>query len=155
MKTTILIFALFCVIPPQLRATEESFRVQILAITPEPDAPDEYRISLRQFEQPYSKRPLKQPRQIVWHIRYAAATFQHDSFLTHEEYLRAVTLLRGCLAHAEGRFQLALASGGFWRPADKPGEWFSSTLSHAQPSWSLPEGANRKELLIYTYAKAP
>jgi len=157
MKAAIFILALVCFIAlPVHAATEESFRVQILSMEAVADVPDAYTIKLRQFEDPYSSHALKQPREVIWHVRYDER-FARDPFLTREEYLHAIGLLKECLAHDGGRFQLAVASGGFFvsRPEGRPREWTSGTLSRPPAKWDLPKGANRKELLIYTWAKLP
>ena len=156
MKKAFLFLALCLIAPSARAATEESFRVQILSMEAVADVPDAYTIKLRQFEDPYSSRPLRQPREVTWNVRYDER-FARDPFLTREEYVRAIGLLKGCLAHDGGRFQLAVASGGFFvsRPEGRPREWTSGTLSRPPAKWDLPKGANRKELLIYTWAKLP
>jgi hypothetical protein len=131
MRTFLFACILPFLLPVTLMAGGDRFVAEIVSLDPLPQKPEEYRLVLRQYTQPYGVANYDPPRVLKIRLRRSGKIFgnRHPD-ISHAEYLRCVELLKQQLARG-GKFKFAIVGGGYEPIEGVDDEWQSNTLSRS------------------------
>jgi hypothetical protein len=118
--------------PGMLMAGGDRFVAEIVSLDPLPPKPDEFRLVLRQFTEPYSGQKYAPPRLLTIRLRHNAESFgwlpRARTYYPREEYLECITVLKQQLARGK-RIKFGVINNGYEPIKGSENEWQSNTLT--------------------------